>query len=61
MVTPAEDTPAQELKGVPRHWAVGQSISLETLKAGEYTLAVKVTDVIANRTFDLSGDFRITE
>jgi len=61
MISPAEETPAQELKGVPGHWAVGQSIPLDSFKPGEYTLAVKVTDQAANHTYDLTQQFRIVE
>jgi GWxTD domain-containing protein len=61
MMSPAEETPAQELKGVPGHWAVGQSMPLSTFKPGEYTLALKVTDVASNRTYDLTGHFRVVE
>jgi len=61
MLAPAEETPAQELKGVPGHWGVGQSIPLDSFKPGEYTLAVKVTDVTSNHSYDLSSNFRIVE
>lgn len=61
MMAPPEETPAQELKGVPGHWAVGQAMPLETFKPGDYKLAVKVTDVTAKRSYELSREFRIVE
>jgi hypothetical protein len=61
MNAPAEITPGQELKGVPGHWAVGQAMPLATFKPGSYKLAVKVTDLVANQTWDLEGSFRIVE
>ncbi|HJQ39549.1 MAG TPA: GWxTD domain-containing protein [Thermoanaerobaculia bacterium] len=59
MAAPAEETPAQELKGVPGHWGIGQAMPLETFKPGDYNLAVKVTDLISKRTYELKGQFRI--
>jgi len=61
MMAPPEETPAQELKGVPGHWAVGQAMPLATFKPGEYTLAVKVTDMTSKKTYELKGQFRIVE
>jgi hypothetical protein len=61
MNAPAEITPGQELKGVPGHWAVGQAMPLATFKPGSYKLAVKVTDLVSSRSWDLEGSFRIVE
>jgi hypothetical protein len=61
MVAPPEETPARELKGVPGHWAVGQAMPLETFHPGEYTLAVKVTDLTNKQAYDLQAEFRIVE
>lgn len=61
MTAPAEETPAQELKGVPGHWGIGQAMPLETFKPGDYTMAVKVTDMIAKKTYELKGQFRIVQ
>lgn len=61
MNAPVEITPGQELKGVPGHWAVGQAMPLQTFKPGSYKLAVKVTDLVSNQTWDLEGSFRIVE
>ena len=61
MTAPAEETPARELNGVPGHWAVGQAMPLAVFKPGEYTLAVKVTDMMSKSTYELKGQFRIVE
>ncbi|HUP63596.1 MAG TPA: GWxTD domain-containing protein [Thermoanaerobaculia bacterium] len=61
MAAPAEETPAQELKDVPGHWAVGQAMPLESFTPGEYTLAVKVTNTVNSQSWDLQGKFRIVE
>ncbi len=61
MAGPVEMTQLTELKGVPGHFAVGQAIPLATLRPGNYTLAIKATDLNLNRTYDLSGSFRVVE
>jgi GWxTD domain-containing protein len=61
MTAPAEETPAQELKGVTGHWGIGQAMPLETFKPGDYTLAVKVTDMISKKAYELKGQFRIVQ
>jgi len=61
MGLPPEETPARELKGVPGHWAIGQAMPLETFQPGEYTLAVKVTDMMTKQSWDMQGKFRIVE
>jgi GWxTD domain-containing protein len=61
MTAPAEVTPAQEVKGVPGHWGVGQSIPLASFEPGDYTLAVKITDLVGQRSWSLQSSFRIVE
>jgi GWxTD domain-containing protein len=58
---PSQSVPAQELNGVPGHWAVGQAMPLQTIKPGSYTIAVKVTDVALGKTYDLQESFRVVE
>jgi hypothetical protein len=58
---PAEMAPLQELKGVAGHWAVGQAIPLAGFKPGSYTMAIKVTDLTRNQSYDLTGAFRVVE
>lgn len=61
MAAPPEQKSARELKGVAGHWAVGESMPLETFKPGEYTLTVKVKDLTSNQAYDLKESFRIVE
>jgi GWxTD domain-containing protein len=61
MAGPVEMTPAQELKGVTGHWAVGQAIPLSSFKPGSYTVAIKATDMTLNQAYDLTGTFRVVE
>jgi GWxTD domain-containing protein len=61
MTAPAEETPTQELKGVPGHWGIGQAMPLETFKPGDYNIVVKVTDLVTKRTYEMKGQFRIVQ
>ncbi|HEY0160079.1 MAG TPA: GWxTD domain-containing protein [Thermoanaerobaculia bacterium] len=61
MIGPASEVPAQELKGVPGHYGVGQAMPLATFRPGEYKLTMKLTDNVANKTWELSEPFRVVE
>ena len=61
MIGPSSEVPAQELKGVPGHYGIGQAMPLATFKPGEYKLTMKLTDVVNNKTYELSEPFRIVE
>jgi GWxTD domain-containing protein len=61
MIGPPQEVPAQELKGVPGHYAVGQAMPLETFKPGSYTMTVKLTDVALGKTYELQEPFTIVE
>jgi hypothetical protein len=52
-------TATQPSKGVAGHFAVGTSISLEPFNPGDYTVAIKVTDRVTKRTYDLKQAFQI--
>lgn len=58
---PAMDVEAQPLKGVPGHFAVGQSIPLASFKPGDYTLRMTVTDVLGNKSYDLQEPFKVVK
>jgi GWxTD domain-containing protein len=58
---PAQEVPAQELKGVPGHYGVGQAMPLATFRPGEYKLTMKLTDLVTNKTWELSEPFRVLE
>jgi GWxTD domain-containing protein len=61
MIGPSSEVPAQELKGVPGHYGVGQAMPLSTFRPGEYKLTMKLTDVVSNKTWELSEPFRVVE
>ncbi len=52
---------AMELKGVPGHYGIGNSIPLTTFKPGEYTFNVKVIDTIKKASYTLSEKFTVIE
>ena len=41
------------------HWGVGQALPLQTIPPGTYTLTIKVTDEILNKSYDLSETFQV--
>ncbi|MFZ2491958.1 MAG: GWxTD domain-containing protein [Thermoanaerobaculia bacterium] len=59
MSAPPTDVPAQELKGVPGHWVIGQSIPLTKFRAGDYTITLNVTDPVKNVSYDLQATFSV--
>lgn len=61
MRSPLAETPAQPLKGVPNHYAVGSAIPLETFRPGEYTLSLKVIDTVNKKTWNLQETFQVVE
>jgi hypothetical protein len=61
MIGPAQEVPAQELKGVPGHYGVGQAMPLATFKPGTYTMTVKLTDTVLGKTYELQEPFTIVE
>ena len=52
---------AIELKGVPGHFGIGNSIPLTSFKPGEYTFNVKVIDTIKKASYTLSEKFTVVE
>lgn len=52
---------AIELKGVPGHYGIGNSIPLTSFKPGEYTFNVKVIDTIKKASYTLSEKFTVVE
>jgi GWxTD domain-containing protein len=61
MIGPSAEVAAQELKGVPGHYGVGQAMPLATFKPGSYTMTVKLTDTVLGKTYELSEPFTIVE
>jgi hypothetical protein len=52
---------AQEMKGVPGHWSVGQAMPLETFRPGDYTMKVKLVDNVLNKTYEVQESFKVVE
>jgi GWxTD domain-containing protein len=52
---------AMELKGVPGHYGLGNSIPLTSFKPGEYTFNVKVIDTIKKTSYTLSEKFTVVD
>jgi GWxTD domain-containing protein len=59
MTSPPSVVPVIELKGVPGHYGVGSSINLASIKPGDYTLSVKVTDTVKKTNYTLSDNFKV--
>lgn len=59
MRNPLMEMPAQELKGVPGHYAVGSAIPLATFPAGDYTIELKVLDTVSKQTWTLKEPFKV--
>lgn len=58
---PASIVELQPLKGVPEHYALVESMPLESVKPGSYTLTIKVTDIALGKSYDLRESFRVIE
>jgi len=52
---------AQEMKGVPGHYSVGQAMPLSTFKPGDYTMKVKLVDTVLNKTYEVQESFKVVE
>ncbi len=61
MRNPLMEMPAQELKGVPGHYAVGSAIPLATFPAGDYTIELKVLDTVTKQTWTLKEAFKVVK
>lgn len=61
MSAPPDVTPGLPMNGVPGHFAIGQSLTLASFKPGDYSLSVKVTDQVLNRSYELAGSFKVVE
>jgi hypothetical protein len=50
-----------QMKGVPNHYGIGNSIPLASFKPGEYTFTMKVTDTVLKQSYTVAEKFRVTE
>jgi GWxTD domain-containing protein len=60
LTLPLRETQIEPLKGVAGHYALGQSIPLGRIPPGEYTMKLRLVDVVRNSTYDLDGKFTVT-
>ncbi len=58
---PPREVDAMELKGVPGHYGLGNSIPLASFKPGDYTFNIKVIDTIKKASYTLSEKFSVVE
>ena len=56
---PLQDTQVDPLKGVAGHFALGQSIPLANVPPGNYTMKVRLVDVVRQTTYDLTDRFSV--
>lgn len=59
MANPLADAETIELKGVPGHYGIGQALPLESFKPGDYTMKIKVIDVVNKQTYNLEQTFKV--
>ncbi|HET7434893.1 MAG TPA: GWxTD domain-containing protein [Thermoanaerobaculia bacterium] len=61
MSSPPAEVETTELKGVPGHYGIGQSIPLASFKPGNYTMTVKVNDTVNKQSYTASQAFKIVD
>jgi hypothetical protein len=61
MTAPPREADMMEMRGVPGHYGVGSAIPLESFRAGEYTLTVKVIDTVKKASQTMTETFRVVE
>jgi GWxTD domain-containing protein len=57
--SPLQETPAEPLKGVQGHYAIGSSIPLAGFAPGDYTLKVKLIDTVSKKTYEMEENFKV--
>ena len=58
---PMSEAILMEVKGVPGHYAIGNAFPLTTFQPGDYTITVKVVDVVSKATHTLTDTFKIVQ
>lgn len=61
MRLPMTPVPAQPLKGVDGHYAIGNSIPLESFRPGDYTMRVRLVDSVLDQTYELERSFTVVK
>jgi GWxTD domain-containing protein len=58
---PSRQIEVMQMRGVPNHYGIGNSIPLASFKPGEYTFTMKVTDTVLKQSYTVTDKFRVTE
>ena len=58
---PPRQIEVMQMKGVPNHYGIGNSIPLSSFRPGEYTFTMKVTDTVLKQSYTVAEKFRVTE
>ena len=61
MTAPPMEVAAVPIKGVPNHYAVGNSIPLATFKPGDYTFTVKLIDTVKKTSYTYTEKFKVVQ
>ncbi|HXI13277.1 MAG TPA: GWxTD domain-containing protein [Thermoanaerobaculia bacterium] len=59
MRSPPLDVPAEPLRGVDKHYALGNSIPLAGFAPGDYVIRVKVIDTVSKQNYNFTEDFKV--
>jgi len=59
--SPSRQIEVMQLRGVPNHYGIGNSIPLTSFKPGQYTFTMKVTDTVLKQSYTVQDTFRVTE
>jgi GWxTD domain-containing protein len=59
MAAPPMEVAAVPIKGVPNHYAVGNSIPLATFKPGDYTITAKLIDTVKKTSYTFTDKFKV--
>ncbi len=61
MAAPPMEVAAVPIKGVPNHYAVGNSIPLATFKPGDYTITAKLIDTVKKTSYTFTDKFKVVQ
>ena len=61
MSAPPMEVEAVPIKGVPNHYAIGNSIPLASFKPGDYTFAAKVIDTVKKSSYTFTEKFKVVQ
>lgn len=56
---PLSEQGVMEIKGVPNHFLVGNSLPANYLKPGDYTLKLHILDTVSKQSYDIEQSFKV--